>query len=549
MCFLPSQSLNQFKILVLALSLAVLPMGSALGEIASEDPLSAYEQSIFFTHFSNESTEQRLTRLEKNVFGATQTGDNATRQQRLAKVMGQYHTSPHTVSPNTSSSLSTQALPTPAQQAQPQPHYAQPQTAAKPDATDYPTVTALEHEVFGRDFIYDPLPKRLSKLEKKVYGQEYEAMALVDRLDQLLMRYPHVKADTAVDDRTPANSALRNLPGQSSQFVGSGTDTYTKIELLEQSVFGGQTYPQKLLTERLDSLEQKVLGYTKSGMSVDTRVNALLVARSKAQTAQARPPIQPRPTNVMPPGNGAYYTMEDAQRQSAQQNSGFRNQNIQIGAGMSSTTTGMQYSPELIQMLPNDLRQQIYTQQQSGYSTPSSEYRSSSSTTIMAPPGTVITEEITRYPQYPGIQTFPNGTQTYTPPIQYKSYYSIPGNMGPQTINPQITPPSVMSNGVQVVTPQAPVYTGNPMVIQQLAELEAKIFGQVDAVNSVPARLIKLEATMTGRAYTNYSDEDRVNNLIKVYQYQTFGKILGDNKAGGAGSAVLGIPLNTPPQP
>ena len=59
-----------------------------------------------------------------------------------------------------------------------------------------------------------------------------------------------------------------------------------------------------------------------------------------------------------------------------------------------------------------------------------------------------------------------------------------------------------------------------------------------------------MEAQLIGQVYEGYPDEERVNNLAKVYQYQSLGKVLGGGKAGnairGAGSVMLGIPLNQP---
>ena len=158
----------------------------------------------------------------------------------------------------------------------------------------------------------------------------------------------------------------------------------------------------------------------------------------------------------------------------------------------------------------------------------------------MGAPGTLTVEQeqlgpygsrVTHTTQY----TNPGNTgfNTYGgPPIQYRNYYSTPG---------------LPQNNSQL---GSPVYTGNPAVLSALNDLETKVYGAVNTIDTVPIRLGKMEAQLIGQVYEGYPDEERVNNLAKVYQYQSLGKVLGGGKAGnairGAGSVMLGIPLNQP---
>jgi hypothetical protein len=427
----------------------------------------------------------------------------------------------------------------------PNPDDAAPPANQPPDATDYPTVTALEREVFSRDFIHEDISHRLSRLEKRVFGQSYPKMALVDRVDKLLARYPNVSAvaGQAAANDAEANAVVRSLPSNSSQFAGSSRDVYTKVDALERKFFNAPANPNALLTERLDRLETKVYGRTYSGESIDTRVNRLLMAyRIDTPTGvQPRPPFQSRRLYQPSPESVTQYYNPSVSTPPMPTQTAPAPQNIQIGAGLSENST-YHFSPEMMSMLPPGVRNQLGAGQSTG--------------TVVSSPGTVVMQSTTT--GYPGMPT--SGFQTYGgAPIQYYNYYGSPAATQSQTTTTVIQPnggTAVYSYPGATAVPgnpnglPNPAYVGDPAFLQGLNNLEINVYGQVNVVEPVYVRLGRLESTLLSQMYPAYPPEQRLANLQKAYQLQSIGKLLGKSKAADvgrtAGSALLGIPLNTP---
>jgi hypothetical protein len=503
------------------------------------DELSRYEQIIFNHAYMDEPLSKRLERLESNVFGEAQTGSEMERRERLLKIMGRAKGS---VSPSAqasegppvpeSSDSEAMGVPEPAGSQEEQ------QPSRPPDATDYPKVTALEREVFSRDFIREPIENRLSRLEKKVFGQPYPQTALIDRVDKLLTRYPHLNtAAKSVDRERYPGSAIRDLPDNSSQFTSSSRDVYTKVEAMERRLLDDKTFPNELLTQRLDRLEQRIYGKSYSGESIDFRLSRLVKNFEVADNGtQPRPAFQSRPGYQAAPYRGTDSTSPSRPATPSPP------QNIVIGSSIGQSSSH-QYSQEMMDMLPPDIRAQL-----------GGKISGQSSSTVIGAPSTVIIERQT--PVYSGFQQYGAGA-----PIQYYNYYGQPGvQTQSQTTTTVIQPDgSSVVYGYQgnntlpgsVQTLPNPAYVGDPAFLQQLGNLELNLFGQVNTMEPVYIRLGKLETALTGQIYPGYDPTRRLANLQKTYQMQSIGRLLGNGKAGNigraAGSTILGIPMTQPP--
>lgn len=498
----------------------------ALADTVSEE-LTKIEQNIFAVSFDNESLEARVKRLEVNVFGAEQVGDISNREARLVQIF----------KAQLEASSQPEQTDTQTQEASPPPVQDEPVTK-NTDATDYPAVTALERVVFSRDFIYDDVNSRIARLERRTFNQEYPNLALVDRLDRLQARYPAAQPDTRMigsGGDAPATSAIDKLPASSRQFVGSG-DVYAKLDALEGALIPDQRNGHMMITERLDKLEAVAFGYKHSGESVDMRLNRLLQGY---QTRYAKP-------NYNQSSYAATNTFDGiTPNQPPREISSYR-PNIQIGAGMMSTTQssmGGGFSPEMMSIIRQQTGSNTTSMPSQQYSS-TTQYnngwggttQSSSTSTVFGPPGTTITEERTvmqpTYSYNNGYNMVPGYAPTQ-PGVTYQSYTT-----------------TVDQFGNRVRTPVA--YMGNPQVLQQLADTEIRVFGQVNTADTMPMRLMMLENKVLGQSYPGYSDVDRLNNINKGLQYQSLGKTFGNSKAAdigrSAGSMLLGIPLAPPGQ-
>ena len=466
--------------------------------------ISLLEYQVFAQTFEEEPFEVRIARLERSVFGEVQTGDINTRQSQLNKILVQ----------ETPAELNKESFST-------IPHQAQSENNSIQDATEYPIVVAIERKVFGRDFIHDNLNRRLNRIEKRVYNKTYSNLALVDRVDKLLERYPEIQKSASIKSN-PENSVLSKLPESSAKFVGD-RDTYAKLTALETTLLG-RTHSEELITERLDRLENRAFGYKSSGYSISTRINRLLegyetgynnAPEENKRSIQSRGETIPRPQ----PSRNA--------------------------TGPSGSTAIAQnsyrYSPELVQMLPPDLRAQYYR------SSPAIQNQTIQNQGTVILPNSVNSGVYSSNPRYSGFQTFSNnGTQSGSQTMTYQNTYSTPFGTSTQRSTTQVfqTPGSTLTVTKEHL-PSSPIYTGSPVVIQQLAQLESKVYGQINTTDIPAERLRKLELVLTGRSYPQFSDAERLNNLTKVYQYQSLSRLLNQGQQNQNSNGInINIPLN-----
>lgn len=238
--------------------------GAALGSL----------ETHFFEHtYVADSPEDRVTRLEKMVFGEAKSGDTAARIADLQKVVKSSETD-LTAQSTASQQNSTAGSAAPKKAAAP----------AKSDdddpalaGTDYPRVDMLEEVIFGQEYKQMSLKKRLVQLETKVFGRPSTDDDLSSRTDALEMHWQKTLA-AAVQSQYD-----RDLSWLETQVIG-------------------QTYPQKPFIERIQTLEGIVFPndqqnyHTAMKDQIAALVNAVhLQSQSGHPTAPSVTPIDQGP--------------------------------------------------------------------------------------------------------------------------------------------------------------------------------------------------------------------------------------------------------------
>lgn len=180
--------------LVVAASMA-MPQAWAADDGNDFDKL---ERKLLHVTYPKETSDQRLDRLEKTVFGETRDGSDRERIDRLMSLMPQDDPAPSTASgggggrrPSAGGSDgrgSGDGSSTGTSTASRKPAAAD----REDDGTEYPAVSAIEKKLFGQEFSHEPVETRLTRLEKKAFGQQSSSKDLVDRMDAL-------KAKTGID--------------------------------------------------------------------------------------------------------------------------------------------------------------------------------------------------------------------------------------------------------------------------------------------------------------------------------------------------------------
>jgi hypothetical protein len=194
--------------------------GCAVPSFAADESTIAQLENKFFMHdYAKNNLEDRLSRLERMVYGQVREGSADVRLSRLAAsvALASGSAKPSTTIAQKSAPASPVATPPAAKPAEETISEAAPTAAS----SNYPAIAAIEKKILGKTYISDPAVKRLDRLEKIVFGQANDGL-LVDRVDRLkkktgidiAMQDPNARQWADEDDTTDetANSEPEPVP-------------------------------------------------------------------------------------------------------------------------------------------------------------------------------------------------------------------------------------------------------------------------------------------------------------------------------------------------
>ncbi len=263
-------------------------------------------ETRFFEHtYAQDTTEDRLTRLEKMVFGEARTGDDQSRlQQLLAAVPA--------AAPDASDQSQSQSQTSASSQSGSSNQQGGGQSQGGDDSdtssgTDYPRVTELENVLLGKTYQGEPIKHRLDQLELKIFGKSHAGEDLADRVDRIAQY---------------ADKKFRGGPGAAAvQSEPTNGTIEQKVAWLETQI-EGQAFPQKPMIERLRPLEQAMFPTDPTDIhaSIPEQVNMLMSAVELLHKQQAGQASGDQELNIAP----LTQSQQQPQRQRgfARQNSG-----------------------------------------------------------------------------------------------------------------------------------------------------------------------------------------------------------------------------------
>ncbi len=269
-----------------ALSVLLSAMPCSLTSYAAEPTSLDQLEKHFFEHtYPKDSSEARIERLEKLVFGEAKSGDESTRLSNLLTTVPDLASSPSASSSSSASPASSSA----AQSAGPTADQdsdssaggqsSSPQATAEDTSQDYPRVDALEQVLLGKTYKNKTVADRLNQLEIKAFKRPSDNPDLSERVsllgDYVQKRY-HRSVDEIINPGAPASNgdddtAVARRPSYSgstpsgSYGMGGGADQappanaseMQQVAWLEQHVYG-KTFPNNTLVDRIKRLDQTV---------------------------------------------------------------------------------------------------------------------------------------------------------------------------------------------------------------------------------------------------------------------------------------------------
>ena len=167
---------NLLVILFILLSLAKIPAYTA--NFPQTSTISKIENEIFGFEYKNDTLQNRLTRLEKNVYGKTLSGDINKRIKSLSKDMSAdvigLEIDPSEDSFNKSDDI------------------------AADSTVNYPIVDEIEQKLFNKTYKDRDFHTRIVTIEKKMFGKVYDVDDYSTRMDRIKAEImPETLADTS----------------------------------------------------------------------------------------------------------------------------------------------------------------------------------------------------------------------------------------------------------------------------------------------------------------------------------------------------------------
>lgn len=229
---------------MIIISLVLCFVYSGIAAENKTDTLTKIETSILGADYSNQKTENRLTRLEEYVYGKKKSGSNANRLKALAKdlnadVIGQEITpSPETI--------------------------AESEEYKEDSSVDYPIIDDVEKNLKITSKPNQSLHSRLVAIEKQLFNNVYDTddfYTRVERIKGKVYKNSNMLAEYDDDDdfTIPEYSAEDILYGRGPEIPKLGYKSgnklqNSKLDMLERKILS-KTYSDENNNDRLARLE------------------------------------------------------------------------------------------------------------------------------------------------------------------------------------------------------------------------------------------------------------------------------------------------------
>ena len=238
--------------------------GFAAPVMSVANHLSKIENDLWGFDYRSENESERLSRIEKNVFGRVNTND--TIEKRIEKI-------------NTALGIESQkeALSSAGELIQ-----------EEVEGVKYPQIDQLELKLFSKVYDKENIYKRIERLEKKIFGSTQDG-DLASRTDKLK---GYLNIDTTPRTVYTQQDNYGFMPQSRSDYYGAydeynsyDQDIGIQISGLENSLFG-KTFSQDPLGLRLNRLERKIFQRDFSSDDDIMRMQRLQAAASAKKTAK-----------------------------------------------------------------------------------------------------------------------------------------------------------------------------------------------------------------------------------------------------------------------
>ncbi len=234
----------------------------AAGVLPLASHLSKIENDLWGFEYSNDTENDRISRIEKNVFGQTNTSE--TLEKRVEKINRALGIESQKEAQSSAGELMQEEV----------------------EGVSYPQIDQLELKLFSKVYDKENIYKRIERLEKKIFGspQEGDLAARTDKLKGYLNIDTTPKTVYSQEDNFQSYRGAQNSYGY-DEYNSYNSDIGIQLSGLENSLFG-KTFSQDPTALRLNRLERKIFQRDFSTDDDILRMQRLQAAASAKKTAK-----------------------------------------------------------------------------------------------------------------------------------------------------------------------------------------------------------------------------------------------------------------------
>lgn len=207
--------------------------------------ISSVEKKLFSAEYKNDTTVNRLNRIESIIFGQKKTGSEQQRIQSIKSVLG-------SLEPQKKDN----AISTPIKVVKPT------QNIKPAPVENYPVIDEIEKKILNKTFLIDNVYSRLDRLELAIFNHKFSdplnirterlRATVLGSQGQQKTESTHNNSDLSLNDEN-VKSVLNRLEKETFKVTYELEPTESRVARLENSVFN-QTSAEDNIEDRIDRL-------------------------------------------------------------------------------------------------------------------------------------------------------------------------------------------------------------------------------------------------------------------------------------------------------
>lgn len=242
--------------ILIIITLFVFVISNTAYSMTTKDYVNALENKLFGTTFPNQTLDERVDRIEMQIYDNSYSGSAEERLTKIDKIYpkSEFETGKITqMKPPTTQNYSQNDM----------------QIEEPADYNNYPIVSQIEENIFKQNYSGEDIYKRLARLEKELYGNIKSDESLENRVERLRNVLPDKKQNCFTAQNTGLNKTTSIPPAsymQNSEYNVSDILSELEIETFNKS------YKKDLISKRIERLENYYYGGISMGQNENDRL-------------------------------------------------------------------------------------------------------------------------------------------------------------------------------------------------------------------------------------------------------------------------------------